>query len=80
MAARDAGLTEPELATAENIRHSYLVFLVSQGMRLADLENVAGPMAPSARAAYAVHSPDGTAVPIDQVEHIHPALRQAPSS
>ena len=49
MAARDAGLAEPDLATAENILHSYLVFLVGQGMRLADLENVVGPMAPSAR-------------------------------
>ncbi len=76
MAARDAGLAEPELATPENILHSYLVYLVGQGMRLADLEIVAGPMAPSERAAYAVHSPSGAAVSLAQVETVHPALRQ----
>ena len=77
MTARDAGLAEPELATAEGILHSYLVYLVGQGMRLADLEIVTGPIAPSVRAAYAVHAPAGAAVPFDQVETVHPALRHA---
>lgn len=77
MAARDAGLAEPELATAEGILHSYLVYLVQQGMRLADLETVAGPMPPSVRAGYAAYSPAAAAVSIDRVETVHPAVREA---
>ena len=48
----------------QGILHSYLVYLVKQGMRLADLENVTGPTAPSERAAYAVHAPPGAAVSV----------------
>jgi len=77
MAAHDAGLTEANLVSAESIRHCYLVYLVEQGMRLADLETITGPMAPRARAAYAVHAPAGAAVSLDQVETVHPALRKA---
>ena len=68
MTARDAGLTEPELATPQGILHSYLVYLVKQGMRLADLENVTGPTAPSERAAYAVHAPQAAAVPSEAMQ------------
>jgi succinoglycan biosynthesis transport protein ExoP len=75
MAAHDAGLDAPERATGDVILRSYLVYLVEQGMRLADLDLVAGPMAPGARAAYAVHAPAGAAIPFDQVETIHPVLR-----
>ena len=74
-AAHDAGLTEPELATADGILHSYRVFLVQQGMRLADLDIVAGPISPSVRAAYSVHAPAGAALAFDQIEIVHPALR-----
>ena len=79
MAAHDAGLAAPELASAGAIFHSYLVYLVGQGMRLADLEIVTGPIAPSVRAAYAAHAPAGTALPIDQVETVYPTLRSASS-
>lgn len=78
MTAHDAGLTQPGLATAEGILHSYRIYLVRQGMRLADLEIVAGPILPSVRAAYSVHAPAGPAVPFDQIEIVHPALRSVP--
>ena len=77
MAAHDAGLAEPERASAGAILHSYLVYLVGQGMRLADLELVTGPIAPSIRASYAAHAPPGAARSIDQVETLHPTLRRA---
>jgi uncharacterized protein involved in exopolysaccharide biosynthesis len=74
-AAHDAGLTEPEPATADGILHSYRVYLVEQGMRLADLDIVAGPISPSVRAAYSVHAPAGAAVGFDQIDLVYPALR-----
>ena len=75
MTAHDAGLADPELATAGGILHSYRIYLVRQGMRLADLDIVTGPILPSVRAAYSVHAPAGPAVPFDQIEIVHPALR-----
>lgn len=75
IAAHDAGLAEPELASAEGIWHSYLVYLVGQGMRLADLEFITGPMAPGLRAGYARYAPAGAALPFEQIETVHPVLQ-----
>jgi integrase len=74
-AAHDAGLAEPHQVTGNTIRHSYLAYLVRQGMRLTDLENVSGPLPPDVLAAYAAYSPAGTALPRDRIDTLYPALR-----
>ena len=76
-AARDAGLAEPSQISANAIHHSYLVYLVRQGMRLSDLEGVTGPLSLEVRAAYAAYAPDGAALPRDRIDTLHPALRSA---
>lgn len=45
-AAIDSGLPNPELITIETLRRSYLLFLVRQGIKLADLTKIAGPLSP----------------------------------
>ena len=50
--AHDAGLSLPDQLNPRAIRHSYLTFLVSQGVRLNDLQNIAGYTEPGALAQY----------------------------
>ena len=41
-ASADAGLTESQEVTADSILHSYTLYLVKQGIRLSELEQVIG--------------------------------------
>ena len=51
-AAHDAGLAFPDQLSIAVIRHSYLTYLVSQGARLNDLEQVAGYINPTELGQY----------------------------
>ena len=73
-AAHDAGLANPDEVTLQALRHTYLAYLVRQGVRLSDLGAIAGDMPPSELAAYTTYSPPGTGVSLDSVERIYPAL------
>jgi integrase len=73
--AHDAGLTRPPDVTPEAIRHTYIAFLVRKGVRLNDLARLAGHISSTTLAAYGVYSPPGSAVPLDSVESIYPALQ-----
>jgi uncharacterized protein involved in exopolysaccharide biosynthesis/integrase len=53
--AHDAELTEPQSITLENLRHTYLVFLAEQGVKLNQLENIAGGIHPTQLALYRSH-------------------------
>jgi uncharacterized protein involved in exopolysaccharide biosynthesis len=72
--AHDAGLTRPPEITPESVRHTYLAYLVRQGVRLNDLPRLLGPVPPGMLAAYGVHSPPGSAVPLESVGSVYPAL------
>jgi integrase len=82
--AHDAGLTRPPEVTPEGVRHTYLAYLVRQGVRLNDLPGLVGPVPPGVLAAYGVHSPPGSAVPLASVGSVYPALegfyQQAPDT
>ena len=73
-AAHDAGLVNPAEITPQALRHTYIAYLVRQGVRLSDLETVAGDMPPSVLAAYAAFSPPGPGTPLDSMERDYPAL------
>ena len=74
-AAVDAGLTDPEHYDADALRHTYIVFLVRQGLCLADLEAIVGYLPPTVLAGYHVYSPSSPGIGIDEVELLlHPAL------
>lgn len=72
--ATDAGLPDPLGVDAGALRHSYILYLVRQGIRLADLESVVGPLGAKQRATYARHSPPGPGLRADGVPLVHPAL------
>jgi len=70
----DSGLSNPEEITAEAIRHSYIAYLVRQGLRLSDLEEITGYLAPTALASYSSYSPPQKGRGIEDIELLHPAL------
>jgi integrase len=73
-AANDAGLVNPVEITPQALRHTYIAWLVRQGVRLSELERVVGDMPPAVLAAYATFSPPGSGMPLDNVERDYPAL------
>jgi uncharacterized protein involved in exopolysaccharide biosynthesis len=73
-AAHDAGLTRPSEVTSETFLHTYVVYLVRQGIKLSDLDKVVGRIPPTVLAAYGVFSPPGAALSLDSIERVYPAL------
>lgn len=73
-AAIDSGLTNPEEITADAIRHSYIAYLVRQGLRLSELELITGYLEPAVLASYRSYSPPQQGRGIDDIELHHPAL------
>ncbi|MCD2449421.1 integrase [Methylicorpusculum oleiharenae] len=76
LAATDAGLTHPEEISAESIRHTYIVYLVKQGLRLGELVNQVGYLSSSDLLNYARYSPPRPGCGIDQIETVHPVLAE----
>ena len=75
-AACDAGLSDPVEVTSELLRHTYAAYLVRQGVRLADIISIIGPMAPAALREYGRLSPPGPGLPLERIDPVFPALRQ----
>ncbi|GAB6067383.1 hypothetical protein JCM13664_07010 [Methylothermus subterraneus] len=75
LAAVEAKLAEPETVTPEAIRHTYLVYLLRQHLRLTELEKVAGPMSLSQLAAYGRLLPPGNPKSLSEIQRTHPCLK-----
>jgi site-specific recombinase XerD len=73
-AAVDSGLPNPGEITSEAIRHSYITYLVRQGLRLSDLEQITGYLEPSVISSYSAYSPPQQGRSIEDIEILHPAL------
>ena len=76
--ANDAGLVNPAEIDPQALRHTYIAYLVRQGVRLSELEGIVGDLPPTVLAAYATLSPPGTGVSLDSVERDYPALIKLP--
>lgn len=74
-AACDAGMANPAEVTSEVLRHTYFAYLVRQGVRLADIADLYGRVAPAVFRAYGRLSPPGRGLPLGQVDPVFPALR-----
>ena len=74
-AAHDAGIERPSEVTAASLRHTYIAFLVRQGIRFADLARVVGRLPPEAVAAYRVLVPPGPRASLDAIDRVFPPLR-----
>ncbi|BBA35759.1 phage integrase:Chain length determinant protein [Methylocaldum marinum] len=73
-AAIDSGLARPETIDAPALRHTYISYLVRQGIRLSELECIVGPVPAKTLAGYGRFSPPGPGLPADGVPLTYPAL------
>ena len=53
--AHDAALAEPEGISLEDLQHTYLTFLLEQGVKLNDLEKIAGYINPAQLSLYRIN-------------------------
>lgn len=73
-AAVDAGLFSPSTADAKALNHTYLMYLTRQGLRLADLDRIAGRLGARVLSRYARHSPAGPGLRAEAIALVHPVL------
>jgi succinoglycan biosynthesis transport protein ExoP len=74
LAAVDSGLPEPDAIDAAALGHTYVMYLVKQGIRLSDLDRVVGSLPPRILAAYGRFSPPGPGLRVEAVSLVYPAL------
>ena len=74
-AAYDAGLDDPDEVTPQALRHTYLVYLLRQGIRFADIGRIVGRLPPQELAAYMRYAPSQPRRPLEEIDLIPPALR-----
>lgn len=74
-AAHDAGLSGTDEITADTLRQSYIIYLVKQGIRLAELESIMGYLPPIELSAYAAYSPPGQKRPFEEINLLYPGLQ-----
>jgi len=73
-AAHDAGIERPAEVNADCLRHTFVSFLVRQGIRFSDLTHVVGNLPVELVGAYSTLSPAGTRLAKSKVELCHPGL------
>ena len=73
--AYDAVLEAPQEITATTLRHNYLAFLLRQGIRAADIGRIAGHIPQAEMVAYMQSAPPRVRLPLEQIDCIHPTLR-----
>ena len=77
-AAHDAGLENADEVTPLSLRHTYVAFLVRQGMRFSELVKLVGHLPADTLAAYKLLAPAGPRQPLDRVDLLLPAIRELP--
>ena len=73
-AAHDAGLDNPATVTPETLRHTCIAYLVRQGLRFSELDQIVGALPAEALREYAGLSPMGVRRTVTQIEPLMPAL------
>jgi len=73
--AFDAGLEQPQSVTADGLRHTYVAFLVRQGLRFSDLSRIVGRLSADMLNALTPLAPAGERRAMGEVARIMPALQ-----
>lgn len=79
-AAHDAGVESPAEVTTAAIRHTYVAYLVRQGMRFSDLARIVGPLTAETTAMYGALAGGASKRVLQPDEQVMPALRETPSA
>lgn len=72
--AIDAGLTKPQEINAEALRHTFIIFLVRQGLRLSELAQIVGPLPSALVASYGHYSPAGPGISTRDINFEYPGF------
>ena len=72
--AHDGGIGAPADVTPAVLRHTYIAFLVRQGVRLSELGRIVGRVPPALYSAYGRLSPPGPGLSVEQIQLVPPAL------
>ena len=75
-AAHDAALENPAEITPAAIRHTYIAFLVRQGIRFSDLARIVGPLPAEVTAMYGAMASGGNRRSLEPDERVMPFLRE----
>lgn len=74
-AAHDAGLEQPADITTATLRHTYIAYLVRQGIRFSELPQIVGKLPRDVLGAYSALAGSGSRVASSNVETVYPAIR-----
>ena len=77
-AAHDAGIDNAGEVTPLSLRHTYVAFLLRQGMRFSDLVKLVGHLPADTLAAYRLLAPVGPRQSAEAIDRLLPALRELP--
>jgi succinoglycan biosynthesis transport protein ExoP len=72
-AAHDAGIEGVIDVTSDCLRHTYVAFLVRQGIRFSDLTRIVGRLPAEVLGAYSALSPRGSRFPREAINVVYPA-------
>jgi len=73
--ALDAHLAQPHEVTPETLRHTYMAYLVLQGLRFSELSRVVGRLSADALNALAALAPPTQRVPLGAVDTVLPGVK-----
>jgi integrase len=79
-AAHDAGLEDVDTVTPAALRHTYLAYLVRQGIRFSDLTQLVGSLPREELAAYSALAPTGPRLTRESVKTVFPATQRQASA
>lgn len=73
-AVSDAGFSDADVITADTLRQTYIIYLVKQGIRLAELEIIMGYLPPTELSAYSIYTPSGQKRAFKDINLLYPGL------
>lgn len=74
-ASADAGFTHAQKISAELISNAYILYLVKEGLRLSELEQIVGYIDPTELSKFTPYSPAIKGMSVADINTIHPSLR-----
>jgi site-specific recombinase XerD len=74
--AHDAGIENADEVTPLSLRHTYVAFLVRQGIRFSELVKLIGHLPAATLAAYKLLTTAGPRQPLERVDRLLPAIRE----
>ena len=73
-ASADAGLKDIQKVTSEALTYTYIVYLVQQGLRLSELDQIIGYIDPTELSKYTPYSPEKRGLSVTDIDLIYPSL------